>query len=400
MKKFLSLILALIMIFCVFALSACDGAMGSADNGKNDTENSGNNGNKNDKDDDSDNGDNTNKIDMKKITGMVPYREGLAFAELDNDMSKSYCIDKEGKILFSLDIVVGLENLGFYNGIAVFGGSVESVWICDKHGNITKPEDLGGDEILVAPSRSNRASNEFFKSGYFFVKKTTTTYEGSKDEAALYNHKLEKLHDFSEELYGIYEEFLTASCYGGYLYEYNRYEEPTIFDPVSGKKITNVADFIENLKLENPSDMWYREGDGIYDMLGSSETPVIDMTKYSETLYGINDFKDGMAGVAFKSADKFFFTIMKEDGSFCFEPVELGGSYPKIKYDGGKFMVTSSKVYDYIFETFDENGKIASLTVDSEGQLMLFDFSDDTVIVDKVMKHDVKIYKIDFTPLF
>ncbi len=409
MKKIISLILALVMVLGVLALSACNGAGNPTDNGDNGVEDSGDNGTNDNKDDgqgdsgENDDGENdvdTNKIDMTKITDMVSYREGLAFAELDDDFSKSYCIDKEGNILFTLDIMVGLQNLGFYNGIAVFGGSVESVWICDKEGNITKPEDLGGDTILIDPSLSNRASNEFFKAGYFFVKKTTTTFEGSKDEAALYNSKFEKLHDFSEELYGIYEEFLTSACYGGYLYEYNGYEEPAIFDPISGKKVANVTEFLENFELENPSDMWYWEAEGIYDMLGSSETPVIDMSKYSETLYCITDFENGVAGVAFESADKSFFTIMKEDGSFCFEPVELGGTSPNIKYSGGKFMVTTSKVYDYIFETFDANGKIGSLTVDTEGKFMWFDFSDDVAIVNQIMKDDIKIYKVDFTLLF
>ena len=91
---------------------------------------------------------------------------------------------------------------------------------------------------------------------------------------------------------------------------------------------------------------------------------------------------------------------MKEDGSFCFEPVELGGTSPNINYSGGKFMVTTSKVYDYIFETFDTNGKIGSLTFDTEGRSVWFDFSDDVAIVNMIMKDDVKIYKVDFTPLF
>jgi hypothetical protein len=91
---------------------------------------------------------------------------------------------------------------------------------------------------------------------------------------------------------------------------------------------------------------------------------------------------------------------MKEDGSFCFEPVELAGTSPNIQYSGGKFMVTTSKVYDYIFETFDVNGKIGSLTVDTEGRFMGFDFSDDVVIVNHIMKNEVKIYKVDLTPLF
>ncbi len=400
MKKILSFLLALAMLLGALALSACGDPIEITDN-DDDGENTdgGNNDGDNNSNNNSNNG-NKNKIDMTKITDMVPYREGLAFAEINDDISKSYCIDKEGKILFTLDIKVGLENLGFYNGIAIFGGSAESVWICDKEGKITKPEDLGGDTILIEPSLQSHASNEFFKSGYFFVKKTTTTFSDSKDEAAIYNHKLEKLHDFSEELYRIYEEFLVSACYGGYLYEYNGYDEPTVFDPISGKKVTDFSKFLKDLKLKNPSDMWYWEGDGVYDMLGSSETPVIDMSKYSETLYYIDDFKDGMAGVTFESADKFFFTIMKEDGSFCFEPVELSGSSPNVKYSNGKFMVTTSKIYDYIFETFDAKGKIASLTVDTEGKFMGFDFSDDVAIVNHIMKDDVKIYKTDFTLLF
>lgn len=399
MKKILSFLLALAMLLGALALSACGDPIEITDN-DDDGENTDGGNNDGDNNSNNSNNGNKNKIDMTKITDMVPYREGLAFAEINDDISKSYCIDKEGKILFTLDIKVGLENLGFYNGIAIFGGSAESVWICDKEGKITKPEDLGGDTILIEPSLQSHASNEFFRSGYFFVKKTTTTFSGSKDEAAIYNHKLEKLHDFSEELYRIYEEFLVSACYGGYLYEYNGYDEPTVFDPISGKKVTDFSKFLEDLKLKNPSDMWYWEGDGVYDMLGSSETPVIDMSKYSETLYYIDDFKDGMAGVTFESADKFFFTIMKEDGSFCFEPVELSGSSPNVKYSNGKFMVTTSKIYDYIFETFDAKGKIASLTVDTEGKFMGFDFSDDVAIVNHIMKDDVKIYKTDFTLLF
>lgn len=410
MKKFLSLILAFIMILGVLALSACGGADDNADNGNSDVGTGSVNGSQDDNSEgqinSDENGDESNnggsdKIDMTKVTGMEAYHEGLSFVELNNDQTKAYCIDKEGKILFTLNTAVGtMENVGFHNGIAAFRGA-ESMWICDKQGNITKPEDLGGDKILIEPVLESHVSDEFFKAGYFFVKKTTTTFEGSKDEAALYNCKLEKLHDFSEELYGIYEEFLVSGCYGGYLYEYNGYEEPKIFDPVSGKKIENVTEFLANVKLENPSDLWYREGDGIYDLLGSSETPVLDLSKYSETLDTVSNFKDGVAGVTFGSGGKFFFTVMKEDGNFFFEPVELGGaSYPDIKYSGGKFMVTSRKTDNYIFETFDVNGKIGSLTVNPEGNAVWFDFSDDVVVMHRIGNDKVDVYKTDFTPLF
>ena len=339
-------------------------------------------------------------IDGTKITDLVNYSEGFAFAEVSDNLSKAYCIDKQGVIQFTLNIHVALQISGFYNGISVFGGSTDSVYICNTEGVVTTPQDLGGDTILVYPELESRASNQLFRDGYFFVKRTTTTFTGSTDEAALFNSNLEMIRDFSTDLYGIYEEFLVAACFDGYLYE-----SDVVFDASTGERITDLAALIETLQPEHPSDFWVSNDLCYYDLLGSKEEPVLDMTQYAETIYDYSDFEDGLAYMVFKSADTYFFTVLQENGEFCFEPIVLDGAAgASVRYSDGKFLVVTPQYVDgerfvnYII--FDETGKVTEYCDTSKEDYYTFDYSDGVVFINFYMKNITLIFDSNFGPLF
>jgi hypothetical protein len=126
----------------------------------------------------------------------------------------------------------------------------------------------------------------------------------------------------------------------------------------------------------------------------------VDLSEYEQTFYSAGDFEDGLSYVCFESANVYFFTILKEDGSFAFEPVQLKGYTPTVFYSNGRFIVKTSKGLDMFLEAFDSTGKIAEHTIDTEGTMLYIDFSDDVLILNFPIQNKVQLFKYDLTPLF
>lgn len=352
---------------------------------------------------DNNNSDSEEKIDTTKITSSTTFSEGYAFVNVDKDLSKEYCIDKQGNIIFTLNVGVHGETTGFHNGLCLYGSGWQKYALCDTTGKIITGEDLGGTNVLYWYSETSQsyAIVDAFYAGYIFVEKTETTFEGSTTMAALFNSKLEKIADFSEELYENYEKFKAGNYYDGYLY--NDFSE--LLDLRTGKVVAATEELLASVNIAYPSDFWSYGNDGYVDILASDRTPVIDLSKYAETLSRASEFEDGEAYLLFTSNGTTFFTVLLENGEFAFEPVELSGTSIHVERSGGKYAVLASGSKSIDLYTFDKTGKIAELKDITDGSLSArldMEIGENVVWVSSLEGGTTTYtyYNLDLSPLF
>lgn len=397
MKK----LFAFALVLCIlFSITACSNGGDYNDNGDDNWNNDESDTiESNSGDENGTGGDKGNKIDPSRITDITDFREGKAlvrYGEMTSDEYQTvYCIDKSGEILFTLSgINVGGGITGFYNGlttVTVHENGKAVVWLCNEKGEITKPEDVGATNFLISADSSNDQTISLLADGYIFVEKTETDFAGSATKAAILNSDFEVVVEYSEELYGLYERLIYCSYYGGYLYDMWHYELTEVLDLNTGKLVEDFSTLVSSIERKNESDLWYLGGDYSYYDLVTGEQKV-DLSEYSETIATTFEFNCGLAPILFGSADKNFFAIVKEDGSFCFEPVEIKGYSPSVKIDGGKFLVISSIGNDYYLETFDSNGKLGETAIQMDGMWFSVRLSDDIVIVSVIGSNTQRFY--------
>ena len=337
------------------------------------------------------------------------YSEGLAFVRHGYWTSKHSCIDKNGNIVFSIDF----SNIdsGFRNGWVMITQYNEQKkqserLLCDKNGNTKTAEELGGNAFIFEGGP--------FDDGYIFVHKTTTNYQGSIDELAIFNSKLEKIVDFSEELYNeLYGEWTPKYTYyyNGYLfamnkeYDYSNEDAPAYYeynyvDLRTGDYGVAGDDFLDNIPLENKSDLWVwgenYNSRYVYDFRDANETPIIALDDNASIITtnglkhqnrGLYGFSDGYVGLKFRVADaqvkyRYYFTIMDEEGNYCFEPVEISGNVREAVFEDGVFVlytVSESPSMPGI-EVFDKTGRIGCMDFEGDGYFLHGFFYSDGVI--------------------
>ena len=334
------------------------------------------------------------KIDVTKITHSTPFSEGKAFVNLNRDYSKNYCIDTEGNILFTVESPTGLTTSSFYNGLATVSDGI----LCDEQGKIIKAEDFGGTKFLINYTSGANSDYRFkmFMDGYIFVRKTTTNYTGSVDEVGIINSELELIVDFSEELNELYEKYddNRAKYYDGYLFYYDdRYNSDLgkrvydwyILNLNTGEESYDINAAFAKMNIKHPSDIWNCFERVYHDIRDPERTPIIDMTGYDRVNCG--QFENGTAPLIFvvdgANDHKEYFTILKEDGSFAFEPIELTGHGGRAYASNGKYVVTTTEGsrVKVIMTSFDINGKVAEKTHQPTGYFYFDEFENDVILI-------------------
>lgn len=429
MKKLLALILAALMLF---SITACNTTQNNLDGKGDDTQNTVNNNEGGDSNNPSDNNP-SNSDDFVKIGKIVDgYHEGLMFIEnyANRGMHTISCIDKTGKTVFSIEASYIIS--GFHSGLALV--MQEKAVLCDKTGKIITAQELGGTSF-------DADNPKIFEDGYILVNKTTTSFQGSVDEMAVFNSDLEKIVDFSSDLYNWYNndyQYNGTRYYNGYLFD--RSITNSVLDLRTGERSQNLAEWVENMKLKNETDFWLAAGWNsgfstandetyyIYDMrdyLSSSErhpviTPVLDLSQAGGRIRSENQmgtgFVDGYAALVFEVEDsevgeRHYFTILGKDGNYCFEPVEIAGLIDKIKTENGIFVlsiVPRNRNETTHIEVYDISGRIGAKEYQkSATNFWVFDFdiSDGVIFIQcddytTSGKEWIGIYKTDMQPLF
>jgi len=348
------------------------------------------------------------KIDLTKITSSTAFSEGKAwvrYGQLGKDeYNTAYCINKEGKILFSINNAPGCGV--FYNGLSQISLKLnpEKDWettdcLCDENGNITKPADLGATEFLASSDVSKA-----FQDGYVFAVKVETSFSGSTTKIAVFDSDMNKIIDYSEDIMAFFNTGL-----GSFDCEYNNgflclpYDDKYL--DLKTNQIKNKTEYLIDSAPERASDAWEYDSweAAYYDPFTDAKT--LDLSQYKETIYGTFTFDGGRAPLVFKSADIYYFTIIKEDGSFCFEPMEISTFDCRVERSGTKYLVVSSANWDKRkYQIFDENGMMSELEIDISNDRYTYDFfNEDALILERINNQLVRtfyFYTLNFEPLF
>lgn len=418
LKRMISVILAVLMLFI---FSACEKEQ---KNGNSNSLGTGEQQNQNgkptegkpstdDPGDEPDKGAPDYSIDELSIAS--GFSDGLAFAYYDYD---TICINKKGQHIFTLETGYNLDSTirGFKNGIAIVRGfdsdREEQVYFCRKDGSIVKPESMGATMFAISPGRELSLREDMFQAGYILTYNIRYNDEGIVDvmEAGILSSKMEWIVPLSEEFYSTimrYEDAGNVSYHAGYLiipgYCYLNLR--------TGTEDMDFSKLYSALDVEHPSDFWDGQyGNVVYDNRDGKSTDrqsVLDLSMYDEITTSFS-FENGIAPVFFNSGAGETFSLLKEDGSLCFEPVAVGDS--KWSYDSttGIYLIAQRDIEkNLIVDLFNTDGKIKTHTFETaEYEGANAEISDGVIQVSCMIVENnsvtvrYSLFTLDFEPLF
>ncbi len=133
----------------------------------------------------------------EKISGDIAagsvFSEGKAFVSLAADNDTTYCINKDGYILFKLNEkmgAIGTIDCTFKNGLTLIQKYQEQ-HICDKNGKVTYPKDVGATKFYDIG----------FEGGYILAEVVESTFDSTVKKAGIMNTDFEWTVGPTEELY-------------------------------------------------------------------------------------------------------------------------------------------------------------------------------------------------------
>lgn len=377
MKKILAILLSLTM---VFSLSAC-ASKGSTE------EKSGASAS-------------TVKHTGKKISGQItaasPFSEGLAFVCLDGDEEKTYCINKDGYIVFELDMdlaVNGEINEKFVNGFVVLNSNSNTQKsVCDTKGKITTPEEVGVTDFCGLA----------LEGGYLIVEKITSDYSSSKKEMGVMNTNFEWVVELSESIYEQIGGLTPIPMYTTSFF----YNDICYFE--DSKKYLNLktGEVTDGIDMALPSNAWQRSGDNTYR--DHNENVLLDLSDISNVTLSTTGtgFVNGKSPISFHNQESgtYFFTVINEKGEFLFEPIEqskIGG----FCFDGEYLIVFDETMSISNMKCYDLSGKLlGELNTETieKNRLYSCEINDGVITVYSKYNFSAKCYYFnpDFTELF
>lgn len=378
MKRIFSLMLALSILFC---LCACGNSSSGRNRDRDDSESS-----MDDNDSPSSNESQKIKHTGKKISGEITsaslFSDGLAFVCIDNDDQTTYCITKEGYIVYQIDNeFISTVNVQTYvGGLILINGK-----LYDTQGNVTNPEDLGVTQFY----------DFAFEGGYIIADIITADYSSTKKELCVFGKNLDVIIAPSEELYLAVEDSITRSSETYY------YQDTVYFQQNDCFLNLKTGEISEDAPFEIPSSMWKVTSEGyIFD-----ETVYLDVKKY-ENINSISGFNNGKATIEFynKDAKLYFFSLIDEEGNLLFDPIQSSEKVAILtEYDGYDTII----VYPYKncqnVKSYNTKGKLlGELDRTSSKETWIFDVGDGVIRVRYGSPYHTyySYYNSDFTPLF
>ena len=323
---------------------------------------------------------NANKINGK-ITAASPYREGLAFVNLDHNKEKAYCIDKHGNIVFVLEngaatSINGFIYTEFKNGYAIINSGAA---ICNTKGEITYAKDVGATEFLGVA----------LYGGYIVAIKETADYSSAKLEMGVLNTNFEWIVLPSETIYDELSEALWhCSSLGAHSYFAN---DITYFEGC--KKFLNVktGEISDTTDVKFPSENWIYEH---FTFKAPNGDIMLDLSNLNNINRMDDNFKNGKVPVAFynRQVDKRYWTLVNEKGEFLFEPIET--ELVSVDFDGDNVLLSDPTAKK--LNCFTSNGELL-------GELSGVDFTGSEISDGVILLQNGKkcfYYNTDFSPLF
>ena len=288
------------------------------------------------------NDNNSKAIISGTITAASLFSEGKAFVQINGNKGKTYCIDKNGYILFEIDKEISKNGNKLYsrfiNGYACIDGA-----ICNTEGNLTYPEDLGVTGFYDIA----------LNGGYILATKITSDFNSTKKELGIMNTKFEWVLEPSEKLFASIDSYDLISDRSYYSNGFIYLSKSKAYLNVLTGEISETTD----VALEN-DPMYYYSNGAYYNI--NDESVVIDLKKYENIRRG-TDFINGKAVIVFhnQSVSKCYYTVIDKSGTFLFEPAEINlksAEYMGMDFDGENVLFFDYDISPEKVQCYDING--------------------------------------------
>lgn len=390
MKKTILCILAFLLTLSLFACSnvseKSDGDLSNGTSNTNQANSENNNGNNTEN--------NESNQEKKKISGTIEagtaFSDGLAFVRLQGNENKTYCIDKEGYIVFEVDTEKNSSFSAFRKGYAEINGK-----IYDRTGKSISPQDVGATKFYL---------NFIEETGYILATKITSDFTGTKKELGILNENFDWIVSPSEELYqGLFTEY--DNLYVA------TYSNPYLYLPGSESYLNiSTGEFLESkpedfapdpsgIALQYYTDGTYRD---------KNNNIVIDLREYDTLAFG-GTFVNEKAVIVFLNRVSpynytYYYTIIDRNGMFAFDPVkiDLQAVYAaKMTFDG-EYVVFADTMYSTSttnYVCYNSNGQLEGKTMSSSD----ISIQNGVIKASEINLYGPDItyyYNPDFTPLF
>ena len=268
-------------------------------------------------------------VDLSSIIDGTDFSEGKAFIRTAGS-DLTYCIDKEGNVLFTLD---GEYICGTYhNGIAFvtcsYGKLAGMTYICTSDGQLITAEDLGGSYFKRAHIGAYGRTNENFFGDYILIEKHTFTSTPTKFELGILNCNLEYVVEPSEELYNVFNESFNNQVllYGSVIVAIPQYSNDwtgsKYLDLRTGVVETDYDIAISLMNITHESDFWQTSSYCYIDR--RNNTVALDLNEQGSNIT-LGRFENGQAPITYydRISQTRYFNIINESGQTLFEQYEI-----------------------------------------------------------------------------
>ena len=343
MKKVVSLLLVLSLVMLLF--SACSQETDSGSRKKsNRVTTTGNNSDQwSDKwgSDDSPQTEYLEKIDATSFVAATNFVNGRA-AVAKSKAGPVYIIDKKGNILYEFDLPGEKISLLTEMGQFFLVNQSGRIGLINQEGKLVWDEDIGVSTFYGVAAED----------GYILAEQVVATFDSTTRKLGVLDKNFNWIVEPTEEMY---EQIpLNNYIYSDYYYhkEYLYRKENNNFLNILTGEVVEYCD----VDFEHPSTSWTWTYDKT--IVDPSNNVKIDLSQYANP-YHRSVFKDGLSFIAFANGEleTYFFTLLKEDGTFAFEPIDIcANNISWFDYDSNVIVVEGD--WSDKIKSFDTTGKL------------------------------------------
>ena len=307
---------------------------------------------------------------------------------VNGDKDTTYCIDKQGNIIYQIDEKLAINGT-IYKKV-INGHLLTNKGIYDMTGKLTNPEAVGATKFYDIA----------FAGGYILAEKVTADYSGTKKELGIMNMSFEWVVEPTKEIYTAAEASLswltvtnTQSYYvDGFIYFK---ESDCYLNVTTGAVVASI-----NQKM--PSEQWDYSTNGKY--VDYNQNIMLDISHYTNIKLVVSaKFKNGKAPVFFRNVDAgiWFFTFVDEEGKFLFDPVQIKDmtNVGKASFDGQYLLVSNSSSENSI-HCYNTQGELVGTYYNKTS--VRSEIVDGIILISSGTMTSPKreYFNPDFTPLF
>ncbi len=288
----------------------------------------------------------TSKKISGEITGASVFSDGLAFVCLDGNNGTTYCVNRDGYIVFELDknlAINGVIYQKFINGYTLIDGG-----ICDTKGKIVYPEEVGVTKFY----------NIAFEGGYVVAEKVTSDYSNTKKELGIMDMNFEWVIQPSEELHNavgndlLSTEALNTKSF--YCDDFIYFAESKNYLNLKSGEISSTA------SINLPSHKWQSYSDNTFK--DYNKNIIVDLREHKNIVFTGSTYKNGKAPIKFynQEASANFFTLINEKGEFLFEPIKVENisDIGLFHFDGENVLIADSLLGAQMIQCYNSKGEL------------------------------------------